>query len=276
MPADPNAQQWEQQAASGTGIPFTVTKQQAIAESGEGANIGPSSAGAVGFWQFLPTTYNAYASQAGVPQNTMSNAADETQVYIVYMNSLLKQEGGNIFKALEAYNAGPGNLSAGAGYASGILSKAGVSQSATAGAAGATTAGIHIPGTGVTIPTSPGDFIGLAAQGLLKALGIPSIKDLLQRLALILFGALMIYVGIRILSEGNKGGGQRQQQGAGNNKEKEESEETDTKAAKESTPSTEALSPSEGAPAVAGGTSAAASEGTGVDASEALEAVAIA
>jgi hypothetical protein len=264
--AEAGAQQFEQQAASATGIPFPVVHQQAVVESGEGSNKGPSSAGALGFWQFLPSTYNAYAGQAGVQPGTEMNTADETKVYIAYMNSLLKQEGGNILKALEAYNAGPGNLQAGASYASGILSSAGVSQSASAGPASATTAGIHIPGTGVTIPTSPSDFIGLAVNGLLNALGIPSIKDLFQRLGLILFGVLLIIVGIRILNEGKNGGsGGGQQQGAVAKKDKEEGSKS---AEPESQPKTEALS---------GGKAATAESGaSGLGASEALEAAAIA
>jgi hypothetical protein len=48
------------------------------------------------------------------------------------MTALLKQEGGSIRKALAAYNAGPGNLGAGYGYADGILSAAGSPGSATA------------------------------------------------------------------------------------------------------------------------------------------------
>lgn len=214
---DPNAANYEQQAASATGIPLSVVKQQAIAESGEGSNNGPSSAGAMGFWQFLPSTYNSLAQQAGVPLNSMSNAADETKVYIVYMKQLLNQEGGSIFKALEAYNAGPGNLSAGAGYASGIESKAGVPQSAKAGSASADLTGVHIPGTGITVPTPSditngivgalGGVVSDVIKGFLQSLGLPSLKDMFQRLALILLGAMLVFIGIRMLATG---GGSKQ------------------------------------------------------------------
>lgn len=114
-----------------TGIPYDVLAAQAYIESDFNAKA-VSSSGAEGWLQFLPSTYNTYAAQAGVPSGTEFNPQDETAVYDTYMAYLLKIEGGNIYKALEAYNAGPGNLSAGAGYATQIENMAGVSQSATA------------------------------------------------------------------------------------------------------------------------------------------------
>lgn len=260
MAVDPNAQQWEQQAATGTGIPFSVTHQQAIAESGE-TDTPTSSAGAHGFWQFLASTYNPLAAQAGVPTGSWNNPADETKVYVVYMNQLLKQEGGSIFKALEAYNAGPGNLGAGAGYATSIMSKAGVATSTTAGTPGVSTtaADFSIPNplTGI----SNGIVNGLVS-GLLKTFGVPSFKDMFQRLGLILFGAVLVIVGIRILSNsssGSKGGGGG---GGGNAQSSSEREEKPQTSAK---PETKALS--------SGGESNAVES---VGASEAMEAAAVA
>lgn len=193
-----------QQAASGTGLPLSVTEAQANAESG--FNPGATSgAGAEGFWQFLPSTYNSYAAQSGVSPGTEYNVADETKVYVTFMNQLLRDEGGSVFKALEAYNAGEGNLSAGSSYASSILSQAGQSQSLQAGTAGATTDSITIPGIG-TIPTSVSDVFGSLFNGLLSALGVPSFKDMLQRLGIILLGVALLIVGIRIVSSGSSGG----------------------------------------------------------------------
>jgi hypothetical protein len=212
------------QASSGTGLPYGLVAAQANDESGFKANA-VSSAGAEGWLQFLPSTYNAYAAQSGVPQNTEFNVADETKVYVTYMNSLLKQEGGSVFKALEAYNAGPGNLPAGAGYANSIMSAAGVSQSAQAGGGSnaSTTSDISTAGLIPGIPGIPGvnTIISDVGGAILKAFGVSSLKDMFQRLGLILFGAVLIYVGIRILSEGNKDGGNKgsnnsSQQGGGN------------------------------------------------------------
>jgi hypothetical protein len=50
------------------------------------------------------------------------------------MNQLLAEEHGDVRNALAAYNAGPGNLSAGYGYADSILSLAGQSPNVQVGA----------------------------------------------------------------------------------------------------------------------------------------------
>lgn len=195
-----------QQAASGTGIPYNVVAAQVSAESAFNA-AATSPSNAEGMFQFLPSTYNSVASRAGVAPGTEYNPSDEVKAYIVYMNDLLKQEGGNIFKALEAYNAGPGNLGAGAGYAGGILSAAGVSQSATAG--GATTPPANAQTTGLIgdiFGNIGHDLFGWLIDGVLKAFGIPNIKDLFQRLALILAGFIIMLVGIHLLTGGTSGG----------------------------------------------------------------------
>lgn len=202
-------QQYINEAAQATGVPTSVVAEQANMESGFNPNA-VSPAGAEGFWQFMPATYNSVAAQAGVPQNTEFNVADETKAYEVYMKQLLSQEGGSVYKALEAYNAGPGNLPAGSAYAKSILNAAGQPQSLKAGSGVTTgvTTGIHIPGTGITIPTSPGDVTsGIANQfkdlfnAMLSGLGIPSFKDLLQRLGLIILGVILIIVGLTMIAK---------------------------------------------------------------------------
>lgn len=206
-----NEQQFINEAAQGTGLPVNVVKAQAWTESRYQSGA-ISGAGAEGFWQFLPTTYNAVAGQAGVSPGSEFNVADETKAYIVYMNQLLKQEGGDIFKALEAYNAGPGNLSAGAGYASGIMSAAGVAQGAKAGSptTQATLTGISIPNPfswlfgGPVASAASGAItkaMGEAFQAFLAAFGVASLKDLFQRLGLILLGVALIIVGLNILAK---------------------------------------------------------------------------
>lgn len=206
-----NEAQFIQEAAQGTGLPVSVVQSQAWTESRYNAGA-VSGAGAEGFWQFLPTTYNAVAPQAGVSFGSEFNVADETKAYIVFMNQLLKQEGGDIFKALEAYNAGPGNLQAGAGYASGIMSAAGVAQGAKAGspATQATLTGFSIPNPfswlfggpiaqGATNALS--GLMGQFFQAFLNAFGVASLKDMFQRLGLILLGVALIILGLNLLAK---------------------------------------------------------------------------
>lgn len=177
--------------SSATGLPYSVVAAQANLESGFSATA-KSSAGALGWLQFLPSTYDAYAAQAGVGTGTEFNPADEAKVYDVYMKSLLKQEGGSVQKALAAYNAGPGNLSAGMGYANQILGEAGQGTNIT---------------TGINIPGAIGGALGggLSISGILgNALG--DLRDVFERLGLILLGAALILLGIHILSGGSGGG----------------------------------------------------------------------
>jgi cell wall-associated NlpC family hydrolase len=49
-----------QQVAAATGIPWQVLAAVAKVESGFGANMGPSSAGALGYCQFMPATWAGY------------------------------------------------------------------------------------------------------------------------------------------------------------------------------------------------------------------------
>jgi hypothetical protein len=183
-------------------------------ESGFNVNA-VSSAGAEGMYQFMPTTYNSVAAQAGVPVNTEFNVAYETQAYITYMNQLLKEEGGNVFQALEAYNAGPGNLQAGSGYASTIMSNAGVPSNLKGGSAtltgfdpnsfiGGILGGI-LPGSsglgGVNVGGIAGSIVGGIEDTILKSLGLPSLKELFQRLGLILLGAVLVVVGLVMLTK---------------------------------------------------------------------------
>lgn len=148
LPSPPSSVlQYIQEAAKGTGLPESVVAAQNYAESGYGTNLGPSSAGALGPWQFEPGTYTGLGFAAG----TENDWGTSTQAYIKYMKQLLSEEHGNVRNALAAYNAGPGNIGAGYGYADSILSNAGQSSSITASTSAGTSAGIGIPGlSGIT------------------------------------------------------------------------------------------------------------------------------
>lgn len=109
---------WVNAASKGTGIGFQIVACQINLESGFNPNA-VSPAGAEGIAQFLPSTFVSYAS--GSP----FNPNDALTAYINFMNALARMEGNDIFNMLAAYNAGPGNIQAGAGYAQEILSCAG-------------------------------------------------------------------------------------------------------------------------------------------------------
>lgn len=111
-----------QQAALGTGLPASVVAAQNNVESSYGQNMGPSSAGAMGPWQFMPGTWSSYSS---APFSKATSWPASTQAYIALMKQLLQWSGGNMRMALAAYNAGTGGWQAGLGYADQILSMAG-------------------------------------------------------------------------------------------------------------------------------------------------------
>ena len=139
-------------AADATGMPEQLVAAQIETESSWNPNA-KSPAGAEGIAQFMPGTFKTYGK--GSPYNV----ANAFAAYTAYMKALLKQEGGSIQKALEAYNAGPGNLGAGATYAHIILGKAGVPVGAKAGKSGENSA--YDPNSGVN------QVIGAATGGLL-------------------------------------------------------------------------------------------------------------
>lgn len=78
-----------------------------------------SKSGALGLAQFEPDTWAEYGT---------SNPDDRTDpvkainAYVNYMKYLLQIEGGNVQLALAAYNAGPGNITAGQQYADRVIS----------------------------------------------------------------------------------------------------------------------------------------------------------
>lgn len=183
------------QMSSGTGVPYNVIAEQANVESGFSSNA-VSSAGAEGWLQFEPSTYDAVASRAGVKPGSEFDPASEAKAYIVYMNDLLKQEGGNLRNTLAAYNAGPGNLAAGYSYADKILNAAGQKNNTTVSN---TSQGVSIPGVGGGISVS--GLVQSAVKALLAMFGLSDLKDMLERAGLIILGFALVIMGIRLLGQ---------------------------------------------------------------------------
>lgn len=113
-------------AANQLGISPDIVAAQIQTESNWDPNAN-SGAGAEGIAQFLPGTFSQYGS--GSPYNV----TDAFNAYTNYMSDLLRTEHGNIRDALAAYNAGPGNLSAGYAYADGILGLSGSGMTTSTG-----------------------------------------------------------------------------------------------------------------------------------------------
>lgn len=110
-------------AAAESGLPLNVVAAQIDEESGWQPDV-TSPTGAQGIAQFEPGTWATWGHGSPfVPANAFP-------AYGRFMGSLLREFHGNIRDALAAYNAGPGNLQAGYGYADTILGAAGLPGSA--------------------------------------------------------------------------------------------------------------------------------------------------
>ena len=108
-------------AAKVIGVPCQVVAAQITDESG-GNPAAVSPTGAQGVAQFEPGTWQGL----GCP-GSPKNVNDAMKCYAKYMYQLLQQYHGNVRNALAAYNAGPGNIQAGYGYADNILAASGQS-----------------------------------------------------------------------------------------------------------------------------------------------------
>jgi hypothetical protein len=200
-----------QEAAKGTGLPLAIVEAQNYAETGYGSNEGPSSAGAEGPWQFEPQTW----AQGGY-SGSITSWADSTKAYISFMNSLLKSENGNVENALAAYNAGPGNIQAGMGYAQGIIAAAGGGTPSTdnGGSGAATTPSSSSTGSSVVSDIAGLGQIGSAISGLAKdfddvstAFGHMIDPSFWLRIGMFLAGAALLIAAIYTLIKGNSSSG---------------------------------------------------------------------
>ena len=152
-------------AAGVIGIPCQVVAAQINEESG--GNPGAvSPTGAQGVAQFEPGTWQGEGC-TGSP----FNVNDAMKCYAKYMYSLVRQFHGNVRDALAAYNAGPGHLAAGYGYADAILGAAGQPGSlAASGGTGQAGAG----GQAGAAAAAGADCAFTLGGGKLGPVGLPS------------------------------------------------------------------------------------------------------
>lgn len=145
-------QGWVNSASQGTGLPASVVAAQINMESGFNPKA-VSPTGAQGIAQFEPGTWASNAPKGSSPFDPNASLAAYTKL----MGNLVKQYGGNVKNALAAYNAGPGNLGAGMGYANSILSAAGhgTGLSITPSTASVKLPGVTNPASTTTLTTTP-------------------------------------------------------------------------------------------------------------------------
>ena len=88
------------------GLPVGMLDKVWQIESNRGQNMGPSSAGATGHFQFMPKTAAAY----GLSKEDTYDLGKSSDAAARMLGDLLKQFKGDEFKAIAAYNWGSGNL----------------------------------------------------------------------------------------------------------------------------------------------------------------------
>lgn len=135
-------------AAAQLGIPAEVVAAQIFLESSWNPNA-VSQTGAQGLTQFEPGTWAEFGA-GGNPFDPQASF----NAYVRYMKNLLNVEGGDLQKTLAAYNAGPGNINAGMGYANQIMSTAGTGTTVAATGGGNSTP-VGSSSSGDYTPLSP-------------------------------------------------------------------------------------------------------------------------
>jgi hypothetical protein len=103
-------------AAQSLGISCRIVRAQINEESG--GHPSAASPVAYGVAQFEPGTWKSHHCPG-----SWWNVGDSMNCYVIYMRELIHEEGG-VRPALAAYNAGPGNIGAGMGYADTIMAAA--------------------------------------------------------------------------------------------------------------------------------------------------------
>lgn len=88
------------------GLPAGLMDRIWAAESGRGRHMGPSRAGALGHFQFMPAT----GAQYGLQGSDFGDLGRSAGAAGHYLSDLMRMFGGNITAAVAAYNYGPGNV----------------------------------------------------------------------------------------------------------------------------------------------------------------------
>jgi len=146
-----------------TGLPESIIAAQLRLESGWNPNA-VSPTGAKGIAQFEPGTWSGLHC-AGSP----FNPSDAITCYIKLIRQLVARFHGNVRDVLAAYNAGPGNLQAGYGYADEIMGTAGGGAAVSPG--GVSYSNVTLPPLPSSSADSWSDYIGEARTRLNNGAG---------------------------------------------------------------------------------------------------------
>jgi hypothetical protein len=111
--------------------PYLLSAQEKIESSWNPDAVSPT--GAFGISQFEPGTAEEYGVQQG---STNADVLSQITGEAEYLNALLSEENDNWTDTLAAYNAGPGDVSAGLGYAANIEKLAGSAEDYSGGTPG--------------------------------------------------------------------------------------------------------------------------------------------
>jgi soluble lytic murein transglycosylase-like protein len=143
-------------AAAKYGIPASTLFGIWGMETNFGQNVKTSSSGAVGDFQFLPSTASSY-SYPLTNTPTMAEFQQQADAAAHYISDLLKQHSGNMDAALKAYSGG--------GYgAAQVQAKAGAGPGSTLG-------GISVPGLSSINPAGGIDYNPLDTLSGLDQIG---------------------------------------------------------------------------------------------------------
>jgi soluble lytic murein transglycosylase-like protein len=107
-------------ATSKYNVPLDVFYGMFDNETSLGADVSTSSGGAVGPFQFVPSTAATYAYPL-TNRPSLAQFQQQADSAAHLLSDLYNQLGHSWTNALAAYNAGPGNISAGLGYAARAL-----------------------------------------------------------------------------------------------------------------------------------------------------------
>lgn len=200
---------WAKDLLSALGVPQSQANIQFVYDwevsEGGGGKYNPLNQGPVPGHPELTTTGSQYgggAADFASWQAGIQGAVDyiHMSAYSGILQALKQSSYSGARSALIASPWAASHYGGGSGFSS--AAPPGATSLATGGGDVSTTS-IRIPGTSINIPTSAGDVAGGFFAALLNVLGLGSMKDLLERLGLIILGFALVLLGIHILASGS-------------------------------------------------------------------------